>query len=438
MRVRTWLSIAIVLLAGPSVASAHSTLQAVGTAKSMGLRLSFSAPVEGAFLRLDNGRGDRRAASVDPADDQTIVITTPAGGPLDIGWRVLSRDGHVSEGRLYATSPVVRESATRNVLSVAADAVAFAALLGLIGLIGVRFGVIGPAWTAGGTSPPGASASERWRQTVDPSLRRGIALWWRTWWACASVAAIGLPLAVTGMLTELDSWDVGALAGTHWGIAWLVQTVGLAVAAAVAWRWGRSPCRSRPDPPRGWGYALAVPLAVAAAAIAWSGHASSGTDAAIGIGIDTLHLWATGVWLGGLVALLAIVPRARRGLADADATRLGAGVVVRFSALAIVCVGTLVVTGVYRAIGELTAVDDLVDTGYGQVLLAKLIVFAMLLTGGAYNRLVLHPRLERAALGLRDTDRGAGQALRTSVTAELALAAILLVVVAVLVNLPPP
>jgi hypothetical protein len=91
-----------------------------------------------------------------------------------------------------------------------------------------------------------------------------------------------------------------------------------------------------------------------------------------------------------------------------------------------------------RALGQGPPLVLLRRIGRGQALLVKLAVFAVLLVGGAYNRLVLHPRLERAALGLRETDAGAGQALRISVAAELAMASVLLVVVAVLVNLPPP
>ena len=118
--------------------------------------------------------------------------------------------------------------------------------------------------------------------------------------------------------------------------------------------------------------------------------------------------------------------------------RLGAGVVVRFSALALTAVAVLVVTGVYRALAELGSVGDVADTAYGRALLVKLGLFAVLLCGGAYNRLVAHPRLERAALGLDPDDRGAAAALRVSVTAELVLAAALMVSVAVLVSLPPP
>ena len=84
------------------------------------------------------------------------------------------------------------------------------------------------------------------------------------------------------------------------------------------------------------------------------------------------------------------------------------------------------------------SVGELASTAYGRALLVKLGLFAVLLLGGAYNRMIVHPRLERAALGLDPSDRGAAAALRVSVRAELVLAAVLLVSVAVLVSLPPP
>jgi copper transport protein len=101
-------------------------------------------------------------------------------------------------------------------------------------------------------------------------------------------------------------------------------------------------------------------------------------------------------------------------------------------------VTVLVVTGVYRALAELGSAGDLIDTGYGLALLVKLTIFAVLLAHASVNRFVYHPRLERAALGLEDDDRGAGQALVRSVRREVALAAGLLVAVAVMIGLAPP
>ena len=172
-------------------------------------------------------------------------------------------------------------------------------------------------------------------------------------------------------------------------------------------------------------------------AISDSGHAATGGDATLNVAIDLIHELATAAWLGGLVGLVVLAIPAALALAEADRVRLAAAVVVRFSALALPAVALLVVTGVYRALAEVS-VDDLLDTGYGRALLVKLGLFVVLLAGGAYNRMVVHPRLERAALGLDPDDRGAAAALRVSVRAELAVAALLMVSVAVLVSLAPP
>jgi putative copper export protein len=225
---------------------------------------------------------------------------------------------------------------------------------------------------------------------------------------------------------------------TRWGRCWAVQVAGIAAGLVAAAVLRRRPGAGDPDPPRGWGVAMCAPAVAALVAVSAASHAASGTDAGIVTGIDAIHLLATAAWFGGLLGLILVVPAAHRRLSEPDGTRLAAAIVVRFSGLAIACVGVLVVTGVYRAIGELSAVGDLLNTSYGQALAIKVGLFALLLASGAYNRLVLHPRLERAALGLRDSDGGAAERLRVSVLTELVLAAALLGAVAVLVSLPPP
>lgn len=428
MRVRIRLAVACALLLAPVTAHAHADVTAVGTAPSGDVRVELSAPVEHAFLTVS---APGATARIDPADPQAVLVRGLRPGER-VTVRGMSRDGHAFRGA--ATG---RDGA----MSIAADAAVFIGLLGLLGLVCLRFAVVGPAWRSGGPRPPGAGDPAGWRAATEGALRSGARGWWRALAVLLAIGAIGLALAPAGLLRDLGAGggDLGTLvADTRWGRSWLVQVVALALVALVALILRRRAAADAPDPPRGWGYCLVVPLVAAAWAISFTSHASSGTDAGLGIGIDAVHIVATAAWLGGLAGLIAMVPRAVRELGPPDGTRLAAAAVVRFSGLAIASVGVLVVTGVYRAIGELSAFGDLVDTDYGVALLVKLIVLAVLLCGGAYNRLVLHPKLERAVLGLRDDDGGAVARLRISVAAELVLATALLITVAILVSLPPP
>jgi copper transport protein len=438
VRARTWFSLLIAVLAIPASASAHAELTASDRGQDGQTRLVFSAPVEQEFLRVTTASGTAVQAGRDPQDDHVVRVGSTTAGEGLLAWRVLSRDGHVTSGQVDGTAEIVVTRTPRHVLTIASDALVFMALLGLFGLLVTRYGVIAPALRDGGSRPPGAGSAKLWQQAVAPSLRDAMRIWRRSWVCCVVGAGAGLVLAPIGVLAELGSRDVGGLAGTRWGQAWLVALAGLVLGAVVMVRYGNQGAEDDPGTGRSRALAAGGALVVTQIAIAWSGHAGSGTDAGIGVGLDAVHLAATGAWLGGLMGLVAVIPSTRRGVGTEDAIRLDAAIVVRFSTLAISCVGALVVTGVYRAIAELSSPDDLVDTGYGRVLLVKLILFVVLLVGGVYNRLVLHPRMERTALGLRDTDGGASRSLRTSVRAEIGLGAAVLVVVAILVNFPPP
>ena len=60
--------------------------------------------------------------------------------------------------------------------------------------------------------------------------------------------------------------------------------------------------------PRWWWWALAAPLGFAIAATpGLAGHAATGTFTDFAIPLDTLHVTAMSVWLGGLAALALVV-----------------------------------------------------------------------------------------------------------------------------------
>ncbi|MCU0307302.1 MAG: CopD family protein [Thermoleophilia bacterium] len=417
------------------------------------VRLALAAPVSGTFLRLEvtgpRGRVVSGPAGRDPADPQAVVARLrPAGpGTYRVAWRAFSGDGHVTGGTLAfavrRTEPVppppgdpVRGGTSA--LGVVARLLLLSGALGLIGLAAVRAGVVGAAWREGGVWPPGPADRAGLQARSAGPLQAAARGWWRAWWALVAAAGLGVLLLPVAQLRALRAGpgDLTALlADTRWGRAIVVVALAVALAALAGALLAR---RDRAAPGPGWAAALAGPPALAALALAWSGHASTGSDVTLNVGVDAVHAWATGLWLGGLVVLLVLVAPALRPLDEGDRVRLGAGVVVRFSALAVAAVVALVVTGTYRALAELSSLDDLWDTGYGRALAVKLLLFAVMLAGGAYNRFVVHPRLERTALGLDAADRGAARALGASVRAELVLALGVMVCVALLTALPPP
>lgn len=171
------------------------------------------------------------------------------------------------------------------------------------------------------------------------------------------------------------------------------------------------------------GVAVAAPRTTAVA-LATTGIAASGlaartlvghlTESPVGGLAVAVHAVAAGLWCGALVGLLVTV--AHRGQ--------WARVLPRFSGLALACVGVLILAG---AVGALVTVDspaDLVTTGYGRLLTAKLLVTAGLTVLAWRNRSRWLPaaRGHRASAGLS----------RTRSLAELAVMTVALTLAAAL------
>ena len=111
--------------------------------------------------------------------------------------------------------------------------------------------------------------------------------------------------------------------------------------------------------------------------------------------VDVAHLAAAAVWLGGLAALVYALPRS----GAADAARAAA--VHRFSSWALGAVAVVGVTGLGRALTELSSLSQVWSTSYGRALLVKTAIFVPLLGIGWLNRTRLldaFARLRRSAL----------------------------------------
>lgn len=178
-------------------------------------------------------------------------------------------------------------------------------------------------------------------------------------------------------------------------------------------------------------------LAGLALTAALAGHSATYSPSGLLVCTDTVHLLCVGAWLGGLAMLLLALPLAARPLPRRERTPLLSGVVGRFSRLALVAVTGLLLAGIVQVIALIGAVDALVETAYGRLVLAKITLLLGIISLGAYNQRRLLPQLRTAAAGGEEPGRAAAL-LRRSVAFEVGLALIVLGVTSVLVATEPP
>jgi putative copper resistance protein D len=174
-------------------------------------------------------------------------------------------------------------------------------------------------------------------------------------------------------------------------------------------------------------------------ALVWTGHAGAarGLRGAVEQTADAIHLLAAGVWLGGLVPLMLFLTAARR--ADNEVWLLVAQrAVTRFSTLGVICIASLLATGITNSwflVGELPA---LWGTDYGRCLLLKLGVFVLTVGIASVNRIRLVPRVASPASGFAlDPAWQTIRKLQRNSTMEVGLGFLILGLVGILGTLPP-
>lgn len=192
---------------------------------------------------------------------------------------------------------------------------------------------------------------------------------------------------------------------------------------AVSARRGRSDDVARWVPT-----AQAWPVALGAAAILVSfwfdGHTVTRGFRPLHAVVNTVHVAAGSVWVGGVVALCAVVWSRRR---ESRPTR-SAELVLRFSRIATLSLGAVVVAGGLMAFIVLDSVGDLTRTEWGQTLLLKTAAVMIAVGVGAYNHFRMVPALDAEP----DSERLRSQ-LRSTVTVEAIILVFVVVVTAWLI-----
>ena len=347
-----------------------------------------SAPVQGEPLELAVGLGDL------------------ADGTYTVSWRVVSKDdGHVTAGSFAfgvgvpATGTAEQtQTATQGETpspSPAATAARLALYAGLSLLVGAA--VTGLA-VSGRMLPPGAR----------PLLAVG-----------AGLALLGGAARFLAEQARIDA-PLGTLLASSTGQGLLRLASAVLVTAIATWFLATAPDGERVDT---WRLALVgVTAGISMLLHVEVGHAAGPSPLrSVNLLIQWLHLLAVGTWIGGLVWLLAWL-RGRERPEQAEA-------VVRFSRLAAPVLGLVAVTGLSRALHLAGGWSGLLHSSYGRLLDVKVLLFLGLVALGALNRFRVVPAL---AAGARRLD-----GLRRNVRGEVALAACILALTAVLSQLPP-
>lgn len=264
---------------------------------------------------------------------------------------------------------------------------------------------------------------------------RAMALVWprRMVLAAALVLLVAAPAALvaqTAMMAgsleaALNPDALGAVISLPLGMAILLRAVGAALLVVVL-------ATFRPE--RALWLAAAVIAALVNATFVWTSHAGATGFLPLLLS-DVVHLLAASIWIGALAAFAGIL----FWRSDESSARLWPLITAlagfaRVGTLAVVLlIGTGLVNGVMLIGFE--NVLTLAETPYGQTLIAKLALFAMMLALAGANRFRLAPAL--AAVGKDATDTRL-RMLRLSIGLELAAGVTLLALVAVLGTLPPP
>ncbi len=124
---------------------------------------------------------------------------------------------------------------------------------------------------------------------------------------------------------------------------------------------------------------------------------------------DVVHVAGAGVWVGGVAMMAWVLSRRRR-----RNTALRAGeLAIRFSAVAAVALVAVVLAGIALSFGILDSPKQLVSTGFGRLLVLKMMAVGAAAAIGGYNHRYVIPNLI-----LSPTDGAASEQLRSTVRIE--------------------
>ncbi len=403
--------LALSLLVWTSPLYAHASLTAstpqageVLPTAPRSVTLSFNESVSPLVMRLIHPDGSTQALNEAQAQNQNVELALPAlqaEGSYGVSWRVISADGHPVGGTLMFSigAPSTTALDGENTHPLRNGVIWLSRLLGYLGLF------IGIGWTL----------YKAKIHTVG-----GLYVQQRHYaWTALAVAALALLLNLG--LVGVDALDLAPsalLTGTVWttaaatsmGVAVMLGWASLACAAG-SWLSKRT---------SGQAWLATAAVFILGASLSASGHASTATPAWLSRPAVWLHVVALTLWIGSLLPLAF-------ALKQQQESRL----LAHFSRLIPMALIALTLSGATLIYVQFDQLSSLWESAYGQILSIKLILVALLLGLGAYNRY----HLTAAVLNQHSPAR---HTMSRTIKLEMVLVVLILALVALWRFTPPP
>lgn len=456
------LALAFVLILCPVVAWAHAHLRrsepAGGsriTSSPQVIRLWFSEQPESSLtvISLKDASGKAFAlTSPDNDRDNALIIAVGVSQPLPDGrytvaWQTAGSDGHPSHGTfsfVVLTGAPVPPNGSGQQVGVVPDTTAAAATTegsktrsengeesgaasSISNSLARTFSFAGLLVLIGVTT---------FRTLVLPRAR-GINVELKARME-QRAAVLGLGASVLVLVSAftrivLESQMMSAMPGMHtmsmtdmamhtrWGRALRLE-LGMAVVAFLSFALATRRIRGA------W-LVASIAAIVLAITPALAGHAAASPRlTSLMIGTDFLHILGGATWLGSLFTVMVVGVPLSLTLDGIERWPSIASLVNSFSPIALASAAIVVVSGVIASWVHLEHVSALWQTAYGQVLLLKLFLVAIMLTIGAYNFRGVQPQLL--------TEAGSAR-LRLSTAIELSVGFLILLVTGFLTGISP-
>ncbi|MDW7613897.1 copper resistance protein CopC [Peribacillus simplex] len=420
-----WLVVSLFsLLLYPVMASGHATVissnpspnEVMDTLPEK-ISIQFSENIQPAFHSLEVFSQDGNKIQIQDSaisEQSEKVLEAKWKGTIDEGiyyikWRVISSDGHPIEGTIpfqFGDSTVLPNQEISKVnagfpdsITVFLQSLQYICFAALTGILFFQLSLM------------------KGSRLFEASSRARLYLW-LSYAGLAFSIFCSLPLKVTidagvGWADAFNGTFIKeVLNATSFGTIWIIEILLLLLLFLVIYfMLENTLIKSLP-------FLSFIIIAILMVCKALTGHTAAVPNQVLAVLMDFLHLLSMALWLGGLLALLVILPGLANRQAD-DKKTFYWSIIQRFSRWSFLFVIILIISGIYSSLQHVPTIHSLINTTYGQLLLAKIGLMLVMIVLGAFHYFRGKKRVKK---------------LGYSVGMEFGLGIVVLIVAALLTN----